>query len=313
LTPKSQESEAATPASAILIVLIVCLLFSVLDTSAKYLVVNGVAAPFAVWVRYAVHLVLVMILYRAWANPQLYKMSSVSGQVVRGLFLFGSTIFNFVALQTMQLAETVSIYFFAPMVITALAGPVLGERVGWRRWLAVLVGFIGVLVITRPGAGTFSIGYLFSIASMLCYAFYLIMTRKMGANETTESLIFYSALVPTVLFLPTVPLYGEIPDDPILWGLLLLVGLIGGFGHWLLIKAYKQATASALAPYPYSQIIWMTALGWFVFGDFPDGWTLVGSLIIVCSGLYIVQREHRVRQREKLEAALASDDLAKKL
>src|SRR5690606_22867528 len=117
----------------------------------------------------------------------------------------------------------------------------------------------------------------------------------MGARETAESLIFYSALAPTVLMAPVVPLYGSMPQEAIQWVLLLSLGLFGAFGHWLLIAAYKQATASALAPYPYSQMLWMIGLGYLVFDDLPDLWTLAGAAIIVASGLYIVHREHRLR------------------
>src|SRR5690606_17180765 len=117
----------------ILLVMTACFLFSFLDSSAKYLVQQGMASPFVAWMRCAVHLVLVTIFLRAWSNRAVTRYVSLPGQLTRGVLLFGSTICNFIALQTLQLAETISIYFFAPMVITALAVPLLGERVGWRR------------------------------------------------------------------------------------------------------------------------------------------------------------------------------------
>ena len=287
--------------------------FSVLDTSAKYLVQGGMAAPFVAWMRFAVHVVVVLALFRAWSNPSMFAVRNLPAQIVRGLFLFGSTFFNFLALKTLQLAETVSIYFFAPMVITALAGPLLGEWAGWRRWLAVLIGLVGVLVITRPGFGAFGIGHVFALCSMASYCFYVIMTRHMGASETAESLIFYSALAPVVLMFPFVPLYGSVPQTGLQWVVLLSLGFIGAFGHWLLIKAYKQATTSALAPYPYSQMIWMIALGYLVFADLPDFWTLAGASIIVASGLYIVHREHRLRLRSRTAPNSENQELAKRL
>ena len=173
------------------------MLFSFLDTSAKYLVLSGMAAPFVV-------LGALRGPCRAGARPaaRLARTRRCSGsptcrcRCCAALFLFGSTIFNFLALQTLQLAETTSIFFFAPMVITALAGPLLGEWAGWRRWLAILAGFVGVLVITRPGVGVFGIGHVYALCAMLSYCFYVIMTRRMAATETPESLIFYSALAP---------------------------------------------------------------------------------------------------------------------
>ncbi len=183
-------SEKPTPVAAVLCMFGAGLIFSLLDTSAKYLVLSGMSAPFVTWTRFAVHVVLVLILFRAWSNPGMFRVQSLRNQIVRGVFLFGSTMFNFLALLTLQLAETVSIFFVAPAVITALAGPLLGEWAGWRRWLAIVVGFAGVLVITRPGVGSFEIGHVYALTAMLSYCIYVIMTRSMGGRETPESLIF---------------------------------------------------------------------------------------------------------------------------
>ena len=170
--------------SAILLVVATGILFSCLDTSAKYLVLSGMAAPFVSWVRFAVHVVLVLVLFRGWRNPAMFRAVNLPTQVLRGVFLFGSTIFNFLALQTLQLAETTSIFFFAPMVITALAGPLLGEWAGWRRWLAIIAGFVGVLVITRPGVGVFEHRpRLCALRDAFSYCFYVIMTRRMAATR----------------------------------------------------------------------------------------------------------------------------------
>ncbi|MEO4000509.1 DMT family transporter [Mesorhizobium sp. CAU 1732] len=313
MTSTTNRSDTATPSPAIVLVICACFLFACLDTSAKYLVQQGMRPEFVSWARFAIHVVAVLVLFRAWSNPSMFKVKSLPAQILRGVFLFGSTVFNFLALQTLQLAETVSIYFFAPMVITALAGPLLGEWAGWRRWMAVLVGFVGVLVITRPGFGDFGVGHVFALISMSSYCFYVIMTRRMGAIETAESLIFYSALAPVLLMLPFVPSVASFPQDGLQWVLFLMLGLLGGFGHWLLIKAYKQATASALAPYPYSQMIWMIGFGYLVFDDFPDWWTLGGAAIIVASGLYIIHREHRLRLLERSAPNSEDQSLAKKL
>ena len=311
----SNQPAAETPTSvqAILLVLASCLLFSFLDASAKYLVLHGMAAPFVVWVRFAVHVVLVLVLLRGWSNPDMFRYSSLPLQIVRGVFLFGSTIFNFLALRTLPLADAIAIYFFAPMVITALAGPLLGEWAGWRRWAAIGVGFIGILVVTRPGLGHVGMGHLYAMLSVLSYCFYVIMTRSMGATETAASLIFYSALAPVVMLSPAIPLAGSMPPDALAWALLIGTGFWGAVGHYLLIRAYKLAPVSALAPYPYSQLIWATAFGYFVFGDVPDAWTIVGALIIVASGLYIVQRERQLRKASFSDPNAEAQDLAKRL
>lgn len=309
----SDQSEQTTPPSAIGLVLVACLAFACLDATAKYLVQAGMEAPFVAWVRFFVHVVLVLILFRSWANPALFRYRSMPLQVMRGVFLFGSTFFNFLALRTLQLDQTVSIYFFAPMVITAVAGPLLGEWAGWRRWSAIIVGLIGVLIITRPGMGTFGMGYLYALASMGCYSAYVIMTRHAGSRETAESLIFYSALTPVVLMIPAVPIYATMPQDALQWALLVSLGVYGAFGHYLLILAYQQAPATQVAPYAYSQIVWMLALGYLVFAELPDFWTLIGAGIIVVSGLYVVHREHRLRLQRSYLPNAETDELAKRL
>ena len=307
------QQESATPVSAILLVFATGLLFSCLDTSAKYLVLSGMSAPFVSWMRFAVHVLLVLVLFRGWSNPAMFRAQNLPLQVLRGVFLFGSTFFNFLALNTLQLAQTMSIFFFAPMVITALAGPLLGEWAGWRRWLAVAAGFAGVLVITRPGIESFQTGHAYALCATLSYAFYVIMTRRMSATETAESLIFYSALAPVVLMLPVVPFTATLPPSAFHAAILLLLGFFGGFGHWLLIQAYRRATVTALAPYPYLQMVWMIGSGWLVFDQLPDRWTLAGASIIVASGLYIVHREHRLRASSRAAPNAEAKELAEKL
>jgi drug/metabolite transporter (DMT)-like permease len=309
----SKAHEQSTPPAAIAYITVAYLLFTFLDTGAKYVVLAGVSPLFAAWVRYAAHVVVVLVLLRGWQDFGRFRAASLPAQVLRSAALFGATIFNFMALQTLQLAETTSIFFFGPMVVTALAGPFLGEWAGWRRWLAILVGFAGVLVITRPGFGTLGIGHGYMLCAMLSNCFYVIATRRMAHTETSESMILYSGLAPVVLLLPALPSSVSLPADAWHWVILLSLGIFGAVGHWFLIRAYRMATASALAPYPYLQMVWMIAAGWLVFGQFPDRWTLVGAAIILASGLYIVHREHRVRVRNSAVPNAEDEELAKKL
>ncbi|MFA5633525.1 MAG: DMT family transporter [Porticoccaceae bacterium] len=288
-------------------------LFTFLDTSIKYLALAGVTPLFIAWIRFSSHVVLVAALFRGWQGTDRFRTSKPFAHLIRGALLAGSTIFNILALRYLQLAETTSIYFFGPMVITALAGPLLGEWAGWRRWVAIVFGFIGVLVITRPGVGVFGIGHMFALCSMLSNSVYIIMTRSMSATETAESLIFYSALAPMILLTPTLWLTQWPSVGLLQWGLLLLLGLFGGLGHWCLIQAYRRATATALAPYSYQQMVWVIAAGLLVFGQFPDVWTLAGAGIIMASGLYIVHREHRLRVLNRAVADADVAEVAKKL
>jgi drug/metabolite transporter (DMT)-like permease len=268
---------------------------------------------FVSWMRFAEHVALAFLLLRGWRNREIFRFSSLPKQMLRGVFLFGSTFFNFQALKTLQLAETTSIFFFAPMVITALAGPILGEWAGWRRWLAICTGLLGVLVITRPGFAAFELGHVYALCATFSYCFYVLMTRAMSTTETSESLIFYSALAPTILMAPAVPYTASLPPDAFHWLILLSLGFYGGIGHWMLIKAYRMASTTALAPYPYLQMVWMILLGYLVFGQLPDIWTLAGGAIIVASGLYIVHREHRLRLASRSSPNSEDETLAKKL
>lgn len=288
-------AETAAPLSAILLVAGSTLVFSTFEASAKYVVVAGVAPLFVAWVRYLVHVIAVIVFYRAWTNPRALLPLNYPMQILRAFCLFGATLFTFLALQTLQLAESVSIFFAAPMLITALAGPLLGEWAGWRRWMAVAAGFVGVLIIVRPGIGVLSIGYVYAFANMVSYACYTILTRRLGATESTQSMIFVSGLAPVILLAPLVPAYASLPTDPIVIGVFLMLGVLGAGGHLLFILAYSRAQATALAPVSYLQMVWSIALGWLVFGDFPDHWVLTGAAIIIASGLYIAQREHRLR------------------
>jgi drug/metabolite transporter (DMT)-like permease len=296
-----------------MLVVAACVCFALLDATAKWLVLSGLKAPFVAFVRFAVHTVFAALFVQIWRRPEALQVTSWPMQGIRGLCLFGSTILNFFALQTLQLAETVSIFFAMPMVVTALAGPMLGEWAGWRRWVAVLAGFGGVLVVTRPGFGVVGIGYAYVIGAMLCYSFYVILTRRMSATETPQSLIFLSAVVPTVLLMPVVPVYGSWPAEPVVAVLLILLGVFGALGHWLLIRAYTQAAATSLAIYPYSQMVWMIGLGWLVFGQFPDAWTMAGGAIIIASGLAILHRERQLRLTPTTPARHEAGDIAKNL
>jgi len=313
VTQRPRLSDTATPLPAILYILATGVLFACLDAGAKYLVVAGMSAPFVAWMRFAVHVAIMVVLFRGWSNAAMLRTKSLPRQVLRGVFLFGSTIFNFLALDTLQLAETTSIFFFAPMVITALAGPMLGEWAGWRRWAAIGAGLAGVLVITRPGLVAFELGHVYALCATVSHCLYVIMTRHMAASETPESLIFYSALAPVVLMAPVVPFTASLPPDALHWLILISLGFFGGLGHWLLIKAYGLATTTALAPYPYMQMVWMVGFGWLVFDQFPDGWTLGGAGIIIASGLYIVHRERSLRLKTAATPNAEAAEIAEKL
>lgn len=291
---KNVDTEAMPPL-ALALSLGMFLMFALLDTSAKYLITAGLAASFVVWCRFASQALVQAVLSRAWSNPDVWRMANIPLQLLRGLALPTTTLLNFKALETLQLAQTVSVFLSAPMVITALAGPLLGEWAGIRRWTAIMVGFVGVLIVVRPGTAMFDPAILYSIAATFVYALYGILTRKLAGSETEASLVFYPSLVGIVLLGPFAWANSALPAHPLEIGLLTVFGIFGMIGHTMFIKASRLASAPKIAPFVYSQLLWMTLLGFIVFGDLPDWWTVLGAAIICASGLYLMYRERVLR------------------
>jgi len=295
---RSHITETAMPGLAIAIALFAFLFFSVLDSSAKWLVTAGYAVIFVVWVRFTMQAVILLIGYRGWSNRRLWAMHQPFLQILRGLLLPIMTLFNFLALQYLQLAETISVLLASPIMVAVLAGPVLGEWPGPRRWIAIGAGFAGVLIALRPGPDMFSWPVIFIITSMAAYSAYIVLTRKLAHTETPESLIFYSCAFATVLFAPFALPEAAMPGRWQEWVAFCLAGVAGMVGHMALIRASTLADASKVTPFIYSQIIWMTALGYILFGDIPDIWTVAGMVIIAGAGLYLMNRErHLARAR----------------
>lgn len=268
--------------------------FAVLDATAKWL--GREMDPILVtWFRYASGVALVSALLNPWTTPGLARTSRPWLQGLRSLLLLACTALNFLALEHLQLAQTISILFATPLLVALLAGPVLGETMGPRRLGAVAVGFVGVLVVTRPGLGAMHPAALYSVAGTVCYAVYALCTRVLARHDSTATTVFYSGLAGMVLLTPVLPMIWQAPPSPQAWALLGLLGVLGTVGHWLLILAHARAPAGVLSPFIYTQLVWMVALGYLVFGDWPDHWTLVGGGIVVASGLYLLAQERTRR------------------
>ncbi|MCY0092628.1 DMT family transporter [Hoeflea ulvae] len=293
----------AMPAVAMVMALCTFMSFAALDTTAKYLVTIGYATIFVVWCRFLSHAVIAFFAFQGWRRADMYRMTSAPLQVLRGLLLPATTLLNFMALRDLQLAQTVSIFLSVPMMVTAMAGPLLGEWAGIRRWAAIMVGFVGVLIVVRPGTDVFTPAIVWSIAATVTYSLYSILTRKLAMQESQSSLVFYSCIFAAVLLAPPALIYGQMPQSVFDFALLAGLGVLGMGGHALLVKASRLASASKVAPFVYSQLLWMTLLGFVVFGDVPDGWTMVGASIICLSGFYIMNRERTIARRERAMAA----------
>jgi drug/metabolite transporter (DMT)-like permease len=270
--------------------------FAALDASAKWAGRN-VDPLVTTWARYTFSVLLVSVVLNPITTPGLTRTRRPWLQIGRSLLLLVSTAFNFLALQHLQLTQTLSIQFAAPLIIALIAGPLLGERIGPRRLAAVIVGFAGVLVITRPGGGGVHPAALYSVAGAVCYALYNISTRFLAGQDSSATTLFYSGLAGIVVMTPILPFVWSTPPNALTWILLAATGVFGALGHWLLILAHARAPAGVLAPFIYTQLLWTLSAGYLVFADIPDRWTLVGAAIVIASGLYLLYRERGPRAK----------------
>jgi len=267
--------------------------FSCLDSMAKYLS-RHMDVLEVVWARYTFAFILALILSNPFSRPGLMRTTRPVLQVVRSAVLLGSTVFNFIALKYLQLDQVLAIIFSTPFMVAALAGPTLGEWIGPRRWVAIGIGFVGVLVVTRPGVGDMHPAAMLSVLSAMCYAAYGILTRLLSRTDSNETTLFYSNLLGAAAMLPVLPFVWTPPESGLIVVLMIAVGAFGSIGHYMLIIAHRLAPASTLSPFMYTQLVWATTLGYLIFHDVPNAWTIAGAGIVVASGLYLLHRE-RVR------------------
>jgi drug/metabolite transporter (DMT)-like permease len=291
-----QAAKAAGRIRAILFICAAFFCFSLLDATAKWLSPR-IGTVETAWVRYLSAFLITSMFLNPWRVPGITATSRPGLQVIRSLLLLASTVLNFLALNYLQLAETVSIMFLQPLLVALVAGPLLGEWAGPRRLIAIGVGFIGVLLVTRPGLGGIHWAAVFSFSSVVMYAAFALITRFLARDDSSETTMFYSSLGGLVMLTPAIPFLWKAEIDGMMLFLMVTIGFWGALGHWLLILAHRLAPAPVLAPFLYTQIIWMVSLGFIVFGDVPDRWTLIGGCIVIGSGLYLLHRE-RVRATE---------------
>lgn len=304
--PSSAQAVTRQRVKAIVLTCLAVMCFTVIDTGAKWLNPRlGVLET--TFVRFTSGFAWVFVFLNPWRVPNLLHSRRPFLQFMRGALLLASTVLNFLAIQHLQLAQAVSIMFLAPLLVCLLAGPVLGEWAGPRRLAAIAVGFIGVLIMTRPGTGAFHPAALLSLAAMSCYSVILLMTRQLSQSDSAETTMFYSSLFGTVVLLPFVIPGWKTPTEWLEWAVIAGIGLGGAAGHWMLIQAQRAAPAPVLAPFLYSQIVWMSLSGYIFYGEMPDRWTILGALIVIASGLYLLHRE-RIRALERAAAERLTSD-----
>lgn len=254
-----------------------------------------------VWARFAGHLLWTLLLFvpaRGWA---IVLTAHPKEQLLRSVIFFASNGLFLTALPHVKLATASAIMFTAPLIVTALSVPLLGEQVGKWRWGAVLLGFIGALVIVQPGADVFNPWALLTLGSAACFGVYQIATRKLTSRERPETLIIYTAMVGAVVMTLVGPWLSQMPERPGQWLALTGLGLLGGLGQFFVIKALQHGPASIISPFGYAELVSAVAFGWIVFGTLPGINTWYGATLIISAGLVILYRENMRRRRAPTE------------
>ena len=293
--PKVPAAEPITRVKAIGLMMLATLCFALLDSSAKYLVAaEGIPVAQVTWFRFIGHVVFsAVVLWPFALTPSLVSAKPLI-QIGRSCLMVVTTGFNFIALRYLQLDQTITIFFLTPLLVAALAGPLLNEWVGWHRMLAIIVGFFGVLIVMHPGIGTVHWAMLLALVATFGYALYNLATRYLAAFDPASVTQTYTPLAGVLILAPFAFTAWHSPTSLGQWLLLASLGFWGGLGHWLLILAHRAAPAPVLAPFIYLGLIWMSAAGFLVFGDVPTWWTLSGAAIVILSGLYLLARERKV-------------------
>lgn len=263
-----------------------------LDTTAKFLVQEH-SLLLVVWARYAGQMLFVAPFAWHHRGRGFWRTRALPLQLLRSTMLLGATACFFTGLRYLPLAEGSAILYVAPVLVVLLSGPLLSERPTRARWVAALAGFLGVLILLRPGSAVFHPATLLLLAAALFNALYHTLTRKL-ADDDVHTTLFYSALVGTVALSAVVPWQLDGLQLTVQGGgLLLLLGALAGLGHWFVIAAYVHAPASLLTPFTYVQIVWAVAYGYAVFGQLPDRWSALGIAVIAATGVFLAVMERR--------------------
>ena len=285
----------ARPFIGILLMLGAGLCFAALDATSKHLT-QTFPVPMLVWARYTVHLLLMLVFLGPSMRAKLIDTQRPLALTARALMLVGTTGFAMAGIAIMPLAESTAFLFITPLIVVILASWLLRESVTPGRWIAIVVGFAGALLIARPGGALSLQGIVLMSLAATCYSIYQIQTRQMSLSENTVTMLFYTALVGTLSMSLAAPLYWGGPMPNAWQGLAIAsLGIYGGTGHLLMTRAFRHAEASTLSPFLYAQLIWATLLGWLFYDHLPDPLSVAGMAVIAGSSLSIALSE-RFRQ-----------------
>ncbi len=302
LPKKKQEARHAParvdhPFKGIALVLLSTVFLGCSDVTSKYLS-SSLPSIEITWIRFVTFAFMFLPVMLPGSPLHAMRTERLGLQIMRGTALLGSSLFFITGLSYLPIAEASATGFVSPLFVTALSIIFLSEKVGMRRWIATAIGLTGVMIIIRPGSAAFHIAAFFPIVSAFCWAAALIMTRMMSGREAVLTTMAYSALTGVVIMTIMVPFVWVTPSWSAI-GFGILIGVASTVGQWIIVLAYRYGDASVLAPFSYTQLLWVSILGFFIFGELPDVWTITGAAFIVASGLYIAHRE-RIRRAQLL-------------
>lgn len=293
MTSVRGREDRLTAGMLLMVLAVTC--FTGIDSSAKWLAIAGIPVVQIVFARYIVHFIVVLAIYLPPEGMSAFRSNAPKKQLIRsGALLAGSTL-NFIALSYLPITLTITIAFAGPVLVTLLAIPILGEKVGLRRILAVMTGFVGVLITVQPWGVAFHPAVFISLAVLFCSSLYFIMTRMLSGVDSISTMQLWSSGLATVVLLPLALHVWVWPEGLLGWAVLIAIGLFGMAGHICVTIAHRWADASVLAPMVYTQIVSAMLAGILIFNTWPSKWTLAGGAIIIGSGLYIWHRERSKR------------------
>lgn len=281
-----------SPLTGVFLMIAAMAVLPFLDVVAKFLGEAGVPVLQIVWARMVFGAMLTLPFALRHAGPRGLWPDLPGVHLLRAALLIGATYTFFAALTYLPIADALAIFFVNPLIVTALSPLILGEHVGPRRWAAVGVGFIGTLIIIRPGFQEINTGVLLAFASGCCLGLYFLMTRRIAGKTPAMVTTYDTCLMGALMASAAIPFVWQQPTM-LQWGQYLLIGLIATAGHYLIVRAYDYAEASLLAPLAYTEIIMAVVVGWYFFDDFPDRWTFLGVSILIASAIYISWRERK--------------------
>lgn len=264
--------------------------FAILIACAKWL---GQRLPVieVVWLRFTVHAALSMLILWPQIGSSLVRSKKPSWQLTRALMMCAMTVANFKAVQYLSLDVNSAILFFTPLLVAVFGVWLLGEKLDRGRWIAIGIGFIGVLVILRPGTDGFHVAMLLTLFATILYALFGLLTRQLAIHDAPASTQFLGTLGGVFLLAPFAWIQWQSPADWHQWMIIFLIGFVGTFGHWCWATAHQFAPASTITPFMYMQIVYVMIIGYFLFNDIPDTAVYAGTAIVMASGLYLLRRE----------------------